>query len=92
MYRYLILLVLAGCAGSPYFEMGVGYKVNTSYHLNHERGGRSPTGHIEIGMQYDNGLSCGINHWSHIRDGTPFNNRYESWKDEILCKKRWGKR
>lgn len=84
---------LAGCSATPYFEAGLGYKVNADDLLRPENGGgRNPTAHFEFGLEWDRGLSCGINHWSHVRDGGwPANNDLpETHKDELLCKKRWG--
>ena len=83
LMRWALLLILSGCA-TPYAEVGVGYKIHSNTY------GSNPTAHIEVGLEWDKGVSCGISHWSHYQDGPPFNNRYESFKDELVCKKRWG--
>lgn len=93
MRKVLLLAVFAlcGCAASPYAEVGVGYKVKADWWMEPEHGGgRNPTAHIELGLEFDNGYSCAYSHWSHYRDGGPFNDRPETYKDEILCQKRWG--
>jgi hypothetical protein len=83
MYRLFLLLALAGCASSPYAELGVGYQ----YYGNYEN---NPSVHFEAGLEWDGGYSCALNHWSHLRNGWPFNDRFETHKDELICKKRWG--
>lgn len=88
-----LLLLLQGCTTppAPYFEIGAGYKTKADWHLQPEHaGGRNPTAHIELGLEFDNQFSCAYNHWSHYRDGGPFNHHPETYKDEILCSKRWG--
>ncbi len=90
---FSVMLSITGCAGSPkpYFEVGVGYKVNADWPFRPENaGGRNPTGHFEVGIEWKNKTRCGLNHWSHWRDGGPFNHRPETWKDEIVCFKKWG--
>lgn len=79
---YGIAVLLTACA--PYAEVGIGYKLDSNTY------GSSPTAHIGVGLSKD-GYSCGYYHWSHIRDGTPFNDNWEAYSDEIVCKVRWGK-
>jgi hypothetical protein len=87
------LFILAGCGSNAklYGSVGIGYKVNGDQLLMPEySGGRNPTAHFEIGYEWPNGVSCGINHWSHWRDGTPFNDNPETYKDEVVCRMQWG--
>jgi len=54
-------------------------------------GGSNPTVHVRAGVELDGWLSyCELEHWSHLRDGWPFNERRETHKNELLCAKRWG--
>jgi hypothetical protein len=86
----LALVGLTGCGSTPYFEAGAGYKINADWYLMPEHaGGRNPTAHFELGLEWDHGLECGLNHWSHYFDGS-YNNRPETYKDEVICRKRWG--
>lgn len=55
-------------------------------------GGRNPTGHIAVGLEFDYGIEVEWNHWSHVRDGVPFNDNDEAWKDELIIRKRFGGR
>ncbi len=97
-----LIVLIAGCARAPgiYFEAGVGYKIDemTDILLRTDSpygGGRNPTAHFELGYEFaDNPVvdECGYNHFSHIRDGGPFNNRPETYMDTIQCRKRWGGR
>lgn len=87
----LLAALLSGCAASPYFEVGVGTKLTADYWMLPENGGgRNPTAHIAAGLEWDNGYSCEVNHWSHLRDGAPFNDKPETYKEELICSKRWG--
>ncbi len=92
MRKLLFLFLLTGCAATPYGEIGLGYKFNqwSDWHLRTEHaGGRNPTAHFEAGLEWNKGYSCGLHHWSHLRDGGPFNDRPETYLNEIICKKRW---
>ncbi len=72
-----------GCANTtPYLEMGLGYEIHNNLY------GRSPSIHLEMGLTKDS-FSCGINHFSYLRDGRPFNNNWEAYSDTLICKKRW---
>ena len=78
-------LMLSGCA--PVAEVAAGYEVggNTT--------GRQPSAHIYLGLETSargplRG-SCGLYHLSHVRDGTPFNNRAETWSDQVRCAVRY---
>lgn len=55
-------------------------------------GGRNPTVHVRAGLELEHGLSVQYQHWSHLRDGAPFNERHEAHADEVLLAKRWGAR
>jgi len=90
MRMLVLLLLLAGCGSTPYFEVGVGAKVNADWYLEPEHGGgRNPTAHFALGLAWENGTACEANHWSHWLDGGPFNSKPETYKDEIICTKRW---
>lgn len=89
-----LLLLLASCAGSPYYaKVGIGYKIDelTDPLLRTSSvGGKNPTAHFEVGREWDRGYSCGLNHWSHWLSGGPLNNNPETYKLELLCEKKWG--
>jgi hypothetical protein len=54
-------------------------------------GGSNPTVHVRMGLELDGWLSyCEWEHFSHLRDGWPFNENRETRKEEVLCAKRWG--
>jgi hypothetical protein len=83
------LTLCAGCGATPYLDIGAGVKINR---LTHDDllVGSNPTAHFEVGLEFDGKFECGYNHWSHYFDGEPFNNNEEVWKDEIVCRKRFG--
>jgi len=88
-----LVILLAGCASSPYFEAGLGYKLSqeSDWFLRTENGGgRNPTARFELGLEWNKGYKCGLEHWSHYFDGGPFNRRPETYKNEIFCSKKWG--
>ena len=92
--RYLLILLLASCASTPYFEAGLGYQIDSrsDWSLRQERGyvGRNPWFHAEVGLEFEHQISCGYHHQSKLMDGSPFNNNREIYFDEIKCMKRWG--
>lgn len=56
-------------------------------------GGSNPVVHIRFGVEFaeDAWLDrCEYAHESHLRDGTPFNDRPETYSDQGACFKRWG--
>jgi hypothetical protein len=85
-----LLVLLGGCSATPYAEIGMGWKFAEDQLLAPEYvGGRNPTAHFEIGLAWASGYECGISHWSHYRDGGPFNDRPETYKNEVECRRRW---
>jgi hypothetical protein len=92
---FISLFILAGCEGGPqpYFEMGMGYTVNRDPLVSDELYGRDPTAHFAVGLDYKIvdkrewyiKLLCQYDHWSHYRDGWPFNENPEVHKDELMC-------
>lgn len=93
MVLLAIAVVATGC-GTPklYGEVGLGYKLVTTHDrlLPEYGGGRNPSFHIEGGLEWKSGIKCGISHWSHVRDGKPFNDYSETYKDELVCKVGFG--
>lgn len=93
MTKYICLVVfLSGCAAPTQFYagVGVGYKVHSDWQLQPEHaGGDNPTAHFRLGVAWENGLHCGAYHWSHWVSGGPFNNRPETYNNELLCEKIW---
>lgn len=91
-----LVVALSGCAARPYVEVGAGIIVErtSSAALHPDRAGRNPTAHIAAGVEFERGWldRCAWEHWSHVRDGEPFNKRPELSKDEVVCFKKWGGR
>lgn len=85
------LVYISGCAnGTTYAEIGAGYKVKADYKLQPENaGGDNPTAHFRLGHIWDSGIYCEAWHWSHWFSGGPFNNRPETYNNEVICGKRW---
>ena len=87
-----LTIVLSSCATTEsywYAGAGAGYKANADWLLREENGGgRNPTAHFSIGKRWEGhrfAKQCEVNHWSHYRDGGPFNNLPETYKDEVIC-------
>ena len=83
-----LLALLSACTTPPrpYLEVGLGYQFNADPVLLEENGGgRMPATHIALGLEIGKHGYCEWNHWSHLRDGWPFNDRPETYKDEIVC-------
>ena len=90
----VMALILSGCGTFKepqyYASIGAGYKVSADKLLLPETvGGRNPTARFGAGVEFENGVKIGYEHWSHWRDGGPFNNRPETHKDEIFIEKVW---
>lgn len=92
----LIAYLATGCTASklkPYVEVGLGHTVNRDPLVPQRLYGRDPTAHIAVGVDYKwvdkrawyVQTLCQYDHWSHLRDGWPFNNNPETHKDEIMC-------
>jgi len=90
-----IVVLLSGCASSPYAEIGIGYQLNghTDYWLQTDRDwqcSKQPQFHGEVGLEFDGGWTVGYHHQSWWRCGGPFNNRPEVFTDDIRITKKWG--
>ena len=82
----LVLSLLAGCAGQPYLEVGLGYQVNAASGW----ACASPyQGNFEVGVEYER-FTVGYNHQSHALCGAPFNNKAESWTDDVRITYKFG--
>jgi len=90
----LCAILLSGCSGIPYAEVGLGYQIdnNSDWWVRQERGyvGRNPWIHAELGLEFKHKISCGYHHQSKLIDGGPFNHNPEIYIDDIRCTKRWG--
>ena len=77
--------MLSGCT-TLVAEGGLGHQIDGNF------GGRSPAATLYLGLETDaHGplrASCGWLHISHVRDGTPFNENWETWTDMAHCKVR----
>ena len=76
--------------GHFYGGVGAGYKFLADYWMKEENGGgRNPTANFALGHKWIfdkyNEALCQYAHWSHWRDGGPFNERPETHKDEVAC-------
>lgn len=88
----LVLLILSGPGCSTaYVQAGAGIKLDgTDWRLlPRNAGGRNPTAWFAAGLRRQvtkrtKGF-CEVNHWSHFRDGGPFNTRPETHKNEFRC-------
>ena len=93
--RLLLLLaigLLAGCAAnSPYYlEAGLGYRINSQtdqlLHTDTPGNGRNPTFEVAWGRHFNwQDSRCEIYHWSHLRDGGPFNDNAEQYELRARC-------
>ncbi len=88
----LLILALSGCSSQGHFYAGVGagYKLDADWHMQPENaGGRNPTANFVFGHEWTyndyHAARCEVTHWSHWRDGEPFNDRPETHKDEAGC-------
>lgn len=92
--RFVFLLLLSGCAASPYAEVGIGYQLdsNSDWHLRTDREWQchNPQFHGEIGLEWDNDIKLGYHHQSWWGCGAPFNDKPELFTDDIRLTKKWG--
>ena len=96
----LSLLVLnlgaIGCTGPRlYAEVGLAYQLDgiSDQILDTKQPwtGSNPFAHVEVGVEWQEGLSCGMHHWSSLRDGSPWgNSNPELYSNDLRCTKRWG--
>ena len=92
---FISIAILAGCEGGPqpYFEIGAGHTIQRDPYVPKDQYGRDPTAHFAVGLDYKFvderawyvKVLCQYDHWSHYRDGWPFNDNPETHKDEIMC-------
>ena len=94
--RWIFLLAcLAGCASSPYVEVGLGYQIDNMTDQLVQTGhkdqcSRQPQFHVELGIETENNWKLGYHHQSWLRCGGPFNHRPEIYTDDIRLTKKWG--
>ena len=78
--------ILTGCAGQQHFEVSLGADVNSG---NWEGG--DPTATFELRHTFPNEKAfCYGRHVSHVFAGAPFNDRTESYYDQLGCGLRFG--
>jgi hypothetical protein len=94
----VVLIALMGCAAAPgvYMDVGVGYQIDseTDYWLQTTQSwqcSKNAAAHVEVGYEWDNGTTLGLNHQSWWMCGT-FNNDPEVYSNQILLNKRFGGR
>ena len=86
----LAVLSITGCAGSPYIDIGTGYRVGGSEaYFNGQKATHDITGFVAVGLQYKHGR-CEYVHTSHPFEGRPFNNTPELSTDIVQCSARIG--
>lgn len=91
----IIALFLSGCAAdTPYYlEAGLGMRVDRFtdplLHTETENNGRNPTFEIAWGRRFELfetvPTRCELYHWSHLRDGGPFNDNAEQYELRWRC-------
>lgn len=86
---------LAGCAGQPFFEVGVGATVDkySDWYLrdqNRDEHGRDPTFEGALGVEWPTNTRCEAYHWSHLLDGGPFNSNPELYELRLRCLQKFG--
>lgn len=93
----LLALLLTGCASAPgvYLDVGAGYQIDseTDYWLQTTQSwqcSKNIAAHIEVGYEWDNGTSLGLNHQSWWLCGSGLNNDPEVYSNQILLNKRFG--
>lgn len=88
MKKLLFVLLLTGCAGTPYIEVGAGQNTSFFGHNKWDNGG-SIGATLEVGKewQWDDRTftKCRWTHTSQWFVGPPFNNTPESSLDHIGC-------
>ena len=90
----LLVLLLSGCAGTPYVKVGVGYKIQESPHYKildngwAVEGGDPISARIQTGVENGN-WTYGIDHHSQWFSGPPFDNGYEYGKTEVFVDYKW---
>ena len=85
-----IVSLTAGCAGSPYLDIGIGKRVGgTTVYQQGEESTHDVTSFVAVGLQYKHGR-CEYVHTSHPFEGRPFNDTPELSTDIVQCSVRIG--
>lgn len=90
------LLLISGCASSPYAEVSLGYQIDgmTDYWLqtgNPNQCSKNVQFNGEIGLEFENNWKVGYHHQSWLLCGAPFSNGGpEIYSDDIRITKTWG--
>ena len=88
-----VLLLLGGCAASPYLETEVRYAFpfSTDYWQHSDRSWQceQPQFGFDIGLEWDGGWSAGLYHESMLLCGS-WNHKPEIYENGITLKKKWG--
>ena len=92
--RYLLILLLAGCASStPYIEVEARYAFpfSTDYWQHSDRSWQceQPQLNVAVGREWRNGWAGGFYHESMLLCGS-FNSKPEIYENGIFVKKKWG--
>jgi len=94
--RYLILLLLTGCASvDPYFEVSLGYQIDgmSDYWVqtfNPEQCSKNVKFDAELGLELPKNWTVGYHHQSWLLCGGPFNDMPEIYADDIRVTKKFG--
>lgn len=95
MCRFFILLLLSGCAATPYAEVSLGYQINgmTDYWIQTGNPNQCPKNikfDGEVGLELPKDWTIGYHHQSWLLCGGPFNHRPEIYADDIRVTKKFG--
>ena len=95
MVRLIPLLLLAGCASTPYAEIGLGYQIDGMTDQLVQTGHKDqcsyqPQVHLELGLEFDHDWTLGYHHQSWLMCGGPFNSRPEIYMDDVRITKKFG--
>jgi len=89
------MLLLSGCASTPYGEISLGYQLDdsTDYWLKTEQSwqcSKNVQFNAEAGLEFDNQWTVGLHHQSWLMCGGPFNSRPEVDSNDIRITKKFG--
>jgi len=89
------LLLISGCASSPYAEVSLGYQVDgmTDHWLqtsNPHQCSKNAKLDGEVGLEFENNWRIGYHHQSWLLCGAPLNGGPEIYQDDIRITKKWG--
>ena len=91
-----LMTMVTGCGtAKPYVAVGIGYQLDnmTDWMLRTEREWACENPdvfHGEVGVEWPSKVTLGYHHQSHVSCGGPFNNKPETYRDEIIIRKQWG--